>query len=185
MKSGLAQDATKSAKSLAQAVARQMAQEPLEILKNASSQVTGEEVHSSPETAQFQPQSSEDQQKLLNNQKELQDKMKTGRRMEALERELEDIHKQDLFKDLQAKISDGMDVPLENYEELTMEQKQVLKAQMEAVKFQKQQAAYNEAQGGGSLFGSAKKSRKMGGGGQKGQAQKEQTRVEKPVPPSG
>ncbi len=186
MKPGLAQDATKSAKSLAQAVARQMAQEPLEILKSASSQVTGEAIHMSPEVQpQIQPQSSEDQQKLLNNQKELQDKMKASRRMEALERELEDMHKQDLFRDLQAKIAEGIEVPLENYEELTMEQKQVLKAQMEAVKFQKQQAAYNESQGGGSLFGSAKKNRKMGGGGQKGQAQKEQTRVEKPVPPSG
>lgn len=185
MKSALAQDTTKSAKSLAQQIARQMAQEPLEVLKNASSQVTGQEVSRSQENYS-QPASGEDQNKLINHQQELQDKMKASRRMEALARELEDMHKQDLFKDLQAKISEGMEVPLENYEELTIEQKQVLNAQMEAVKFQKQQAEYNQAQSeGGSLFGSAKKSRKMGGGGQKGAAQKEQTRVEKPVPPSG
>lgn len=184
MKSALAQDTTKSAKSLAQQIARQMAQEPLEILKNASSQVTGQEV-AKPQENNSRPASVDDQNKLVGHQQELQDKMKASRRMEALARELEDMHKQDLFRDLQAKISEGMEVPLENYEELTMEQKQVLKAQMEAVKFQKEQAEYNQAQAeGGSLFGSSKKSRKMGGG-QKQQAQKEQTRVEKPVPPSG
>ena len=55
---------------------------------------------------------------------------------------------------------------------------------MEAVKYQKQQTEYMESQSGGSLFGSAKKGRKMRGG-QKGEAEKQQTRVEKPVPPSG
>lgn len=184
MKSALAQDTTKSAKSLAQQIAKQMATEPLEILKNASSQITGQEIQKSLENYS-QPQSVDGQKKIINSQQELQDKMKGTRRMEALARELEDMHKQDLFRDLQAKISEGEDVPLENYEELTMEQKQVLKAQMEAVKFQEQQAEYSQAQTeDGSLFGPAKKSRKMGGG-QKQQAQKEQTRVEKPVPPSG
>lgn len=180
----LAQNTTKSAKSLAQDIARKMAQEPLEILKNASSQVTGQEV-AKPQENYSQPQTPDDQKKLINSQQELQDKMKSSRRMEAFARELEDMHKQDLFRDLQGKISEGIEVPLEDYSELTMEQKQVLKAQMEAVKFQKDQAEYNQSQAeGGSLFGSSKKNRKMGGG-QKQQAQKEQTRVEKPVPPSG
>lgn len=182
MKSGLAQNTTKSVKSLAQQIAKQMAQEPLEILKNASSQVTGQEVQRPPENYS-QPQTPDDQKKLINSQQELQDKMKASRRMEAFARELEDMHKQDLFRDLQGKISEGIEVPLEDYSELTMEQKQVLKAQMEAVKFQKDQAEYNESQKGFQLPAS-KKGRKMGGG-QKGQAEKEQTRVEKPVPPSG
>ncbi|HKC04318.1 MAG TPA: hypothetical protein VKC54_00380 [Patescibacteria group bacterium] len=183
MNSGLAQDATKSAKSLAQQVARQMAREPLEVLRNVSTQVTGVEASRPPE-AQPIPQTQEEQVKLIHHQNELQDNMKSSRRMEALERELGDIHKQDLFKDLQAKIAEGVEVPLEDYSELSMEQKQVLKAQMEAVTFQKKQQEYAESQQGGSLFGSAKKGRKMGGG-QKEAAQKEQTRVEKPVPPSG
>lgn len=183
MKTGLAQNTTKSAKSLAQQIARQMAQEPLEVLKNASSQVTGIEAPRSPESAS-PPQNQEDQSKLVHYQQELQDKMKSSRLMEALERELGDIHKQDLFKDLQAKIAEGIEVPLEDYSELTMEQKQVLKAQMEAVAYQKAQQEYAESQTGGSLFGSSKKGRKMGGG-QKQEAEKQQTRVEKPVPPSG
>lgn len=172
-----------TARDLAKQVARQMAQEPLEILKEASGQVTGQEFPPSPD-APRPPQTVEEQQKLMAHQEELRDKMQAGRRMEAFQRELDEIRKQNLFKDLQAKIAEGQDVPIEDYGELSMEQKQVLKAQMEAVTFQKKQAEYNEAQGGGALFGSAKKGRKMGGG-QKHEAEKQQTRVEKPVPPSG
>lgn len=172
-----------SARDLAQKIARQMAQEPLEVLKTASGQVTGQEVSPSPDSPR-PPQTQEEQQKLISHQEELHDKMKSGRMMEAFQRELDEIRKQNLFKDLQAKISEGQDVPLDDYGELSMEQKQVLKAQMEAVNFQKKQAEYNAAQESGPLFGSAKKGRKMGGG-QKQEAEKQQTRVEKPVPPSG
>jgi hypothetical protein len=64
-----------------------------------------------------------------------------------------------------------------------MEQKQVLKAQMEAVKYQREQAAYAQSQEGfqtpvskrGRRFGTTRKE----------EAQKEQTHIEKPVPPSG
>lgn len=180
--SGTAKQVGQSAKDLAQKIARQMAQEPLEVLKTASSQVTGEEMQKSPENHST-PQTSEDQTKLLHHQQEIQDKMKSTRRMEALERELTDIHKQDTFKDLQARVSAGEEIPIEDYSELSMEQKQVLKAQMEAVKFQKQQAAYNQSQEGFKMPGS-KKGRKMGSS-QKQEAEKQQTRVEKPVPPSG
>lgn len=178
-----AQQVGQSAKSLAQQIAKQMAREPLEILKTASSQVTGEEKQSSGEF-QPQPQTQEEQTKLIHHQQEIQDKMKSNRLLEAFERELGDIHKQDVFKDLQARITAGESVPLEDYSELSMEQKQVLKAQMEAVAYQKEQAGYAESQGGGKLFGTSKKGRKMGGG-QKQEAEKQQTRVEKPVPPSG
>jgi len=184
MKSPLAQSTAASAKSLAQQIAKQMAREPLEILKNATGQVTGEEIQKPGESQTQAPQTPEDQVKLQHHQQELQDKMKSTRRMEALERELGDIHKQDVFKDLQAKIAEGIEVPLEDYSNLTMEQKQVLRAQMEAVRFQKKQKEYAESQTGGSLFGTAKKGRKMGSS-QRQEAEKQQTRVEKPVPPSG
>lgn len=164
-------------KNLAQKIARQMAQEPLEILKTVKEQVgVSENIEQSPKP--------EDQTKLLHHQQEIQDKMKSSRLIEALERELGDIHKQDIFKDLQARITAGEIIPLEDYSELSMEQKQVLKAQMEAVTFQKKQTEYTETQRGGSLFGFAKKGRRMGSG-QKQEAEKQQTRVEKPVPPSG
>lgn len=183
MKSATLSSAGKSAKTLAQQIAKQMAREPLEVLKTASTQITGVEAPRPPETLPT-PQTAEDQAKFVHHQQELQDKMKSSRLMEALERELGDIHKQDVFKDLQSKIAEGVEVPLKDYPELSMEQKQVLKAQMEAVSYQKKQQEYAESQSGGSLFGSAKKGRKMGGG-QKAEAEKQQTRVEKPVPPSG
>ena len=161
-------------KKLAQKVAKQFTDESLEILKTASEQVTGNE---QVETPQEKPH-------IDNGQAELQDKMRTSRRMEAYQRELDDIRKQDVFRDLQRRISEGEEVPVNDYPELSTEQKQVLNAQMEAVKFQKKQAEYAESQSGGRLFGSAKKSRRMGQG-QKQEAEKHQTRVEKPVPPSG
>jgi len=176
-----------SARDLAQKIARQMAQEPIEILKDAGAQVAGGEQDSSrQEVRPLDSKNSEIRKQTLQNQQKLQDQMKSSRRMEALNAELNDIRKQDLFKDLQNKISQGIDVPIADYSELSIEQKQVLKAQMEAVKFQKQQAAYNQSRGG-ALTSSAKPSRRMGAGqrGQKAEAEKQQTRVEKPVPPSG
>jgi len=170
-------------KKLAQTVAKQLAQEPLEILKSASAQVTGVETQRPQENYQ-QPQNPDNQTKMVQHQQELQDKMRSSRRMEAYQRELEDIRKQDVFKKLQERISQGEEVPLQDFSELSMEQKQVLNAQMEAVRFQKKQAEYMESQNSGGLFGSAKKSRRMGSS-QKQEAQKQETRVEKPVPPSG
>lgn len=186
MKPNLAQSATKSAKTLAQQIAKQVRDESTEILRTATSQVTGNEKPFNPETS-GPPQTEDQQAKLISHQQELQDKMKSSRLMEAFKRELEDIHKQDLFKDLQERISMGEDVPIENYPELSMEQRQVLNAQKEAVTYQRKQAEYMQSQESGPLFGSSKKGRKMGAGnkGQKGEAEKQQTRVEKPVPPSG
>jgi hypothetical protein len=174
-----AKQAGQSARDLAQRIAKQMAREPLEVLKNAEEQVVNPEA-----PAEVSPQNqNENQQKALENQQKTQDKMKSTRRMEALETELKDIHKQDLFKDLQGKIAQGTSIPLEDYPDLSMEQKQVLKAQMEAVKYQREQATYVQSQEGfntpvskrGRRFGTTRKE----------EALKEQTHVEKPVPPSG
>jgi hypothetical protein len=178
------QNAGQSARGLAQKIARQMAEEPLEVLKNAGGQIIGTETQKTQENSS-QNQNPEDQAKIIQHQNELQDRAKSGRRMEALNQELKDIHKQDLFKDLQGKISQGIEVPIEDYPELSMEQKQVLKAQMEAVKYQKQQAEYNESQRGTPSIIS-KPSRRFGAErSQKAEAERQQTRVEKPVPPSG
>lgn len=173
-----------TARDLAQKIAKQIAEEPGELLKNAENQIAGEEMLAARENPQS-GQKSDAQAKNREHQMEVQDKLKAGRRMEAYQRELDDMRKQDLFKDLQNKIAQGVEVPLENYAELSVEQKQVLNAQMEAVKFQKQQAKYNEQQGGlPSVI--SKPSRRFGAGkSQKAEAEREQTRVEKPVPPSG
>jgi hypothetical protein len=174
-----AKQAGQSARDLAQKIAKQIAQEPLEVLKTAEEQVVNPEA-----PAAVSPQNpNEGREKALEDQQKTQDKMKSTRRMEALDAELKDIHKQDLFKDLQGKIAQGIIVPLENYSELSMEQKQVLKAQTEAVKYQRDQAAYVQSQEGFKIPVS-KRGRRFGQT-RKEEAQKEQTHVEKPVPPSG
>lgn len=177
MPNPIASSVGSSAKTLAQQIAKQMAREPLELLTNAREQATGEELSGQPDslTARQPVNQVEDQQKQLHEQMSAQDKMKSNRLIEALNRELDDIHKQKIFKELQERIMNGEEVPLEEYTELSMDQKQVLRAQMEAVKIQRQNMAVTESV---PLFGSSKPDRRMG---QKNQAKKEQTRVEKPV----
>jgi hypothetical protein len=178
---GLAQDTTQSAKSLAQQVAKQMAREPLETLKDVKEQVTGVKI--SEQQSVKNADDSENQKKLVEHQNDLQDRMKSSRRMEALDRELEEIRKQKLFSDLQRRISEGEEIPLEDYPELSMEQKQVPKAQMEAVRVQMENA---KSENGKSFVEPAsKKGRQLFNFGKKQAVKNEQTRVEKPVPPSG
>ena len=176
MTNPIASSVGSSAKTLAQQIAKQMAQEPLEILKDAREQTTGETL-----SGQSVSQSV-DQPKILHEQQELQDKMKSNRLIEALNRELEDIHKQKIFKELQEKIMNGEFVALEEYTELSLEQKQVLKAQMEAVQNQRSIQSANQNVGVPSI--NSKPSRRFGAG-QKQQAKKEETRVEKPIQNSG
>jgi hypothetical protein len=174
-----AKQAAKTTKDLAQKIARQMAQEPFEVLKKAETQVAGEQVSGEP---QVETSKQENQQKIAQNQKELQDKAKSSRRMEALQREVEDIRKQKLFKELQNKITAGEEVALENYPELSMEQKQVLKAQMEAVKKQMLNAKY--ANDKSLVEPATKKGRQLFNFGKKTEMKREQTHVEKIIPPS-
>lgn len=174
------QNTAKNAQDLAQKIARQVAQEPLEILKGAKDQMIGVETTRQPENKT--PEQSSGQQEKIIEQQKIQDNLKSQRRMEAYQRELEDIRKQDLFKSLQEKISHGIIIPLEDYPDLSMEQKQVLKAQMEAFK---NQLAKQQAAGQKTLeIPVSKKSRRFGTT-QKQEAQKQTTHVEKPVPPSG
>lgn len=173
MTNSIASNVGSSAKTLAQQIAKQMAREPLEILKDAREQVSNETLSGG--SSDQNSVQAVDQQKEIHEQQVLQDNMKSNRLIEALNRELEDIHKQKIFKEIQERIMNGEDVPLEEYTELTMEQKQVLNAQMEAVKVQRQNAAPKQSV---PLFGSSKPDRRMG---QKNQAKKEETRVEKPV----
>ena len=180
MKTGLAQDTSKSTKNLAQQVARQMAREPLEILKNAGDQLSNRQEVRPLDRGEATMVHEADPQKNINDAGVLNDKLKSTRLVEALNREIGDIQKQDLFKDLQRRITEGESVPIEDFQELSFEQRDVLKAQMEAYQNQKlNMKNQNESK---SLFGSSKPNRKIG---QKQAAQKEQTRVEKPVPPSG
>lgn len=161
---------------------QQIKQEPLELLRTATKQVTGSE-NIQNQRPEVPPASTGETESTLGGQDEQNYKKqvaeKDGRHLQALEAELKDIRRQKLFNELMKRIQSGEDVPLEEFTELSFEQKDVLKAQIQAVKTRNSQPVTNQLP---EL--SLKRGRKMGGG-QKGAAKKEQTRVEKPVPPSG
>ncbi len=161
-------------KNLAQKIAKQIAQEPFEILKESKEQITGTEVPGEKEI-------SENKQKFDMAKEELNDKAKSSRRMEAYQRELTDIQKDELFKDLQRRIAQGGEIPIGDYPGLSLEQKQVLKAQMEAVKNRGLQnvADIPLAQP------AAKRGRRLFNFGRKQEVKRQQQRVENIVPPSG
>ena len=157
----------------AQKIAKQLAQEPLEILKTAREQVVGNRSEES--RIREEPKAPDFQSKL-------QDKIKSSRKMEAFQRELADIRKGELFKDLQRRIAQGEEISLQDYPELSLEQKQVLKAQMEAVKAQ----MLNAKNTNDKLLQepAAKKGRRLFNFGKKQEVKRQQTRVENVVPPS-
>lgn len=169
-----------SAQNLAKQAAKQIAREPFEILKTAQEQVEGAETPQQPEG---QSAASQEQNKRAEEQQKQADKLRSVRQVEALNRELTDIHKQDLFSDLQKKISEGAEVPLEDYPELSLEQKQVLNAEMKAVREQMENA--KSANEKSFVEPAVKKGRQLFNFGKKTEMKREQTRVEKPVPPSG
>ena len=129
-------------------MAGQMIGEPFEILKTAKRQVTGQEskpTQEQPSNARTTTQKTptESTKTNLTGAVEL-DREKSRRRIEAHRRELESIKSQKTFEELQKRISEGEDLPIENFSELSMEQKQVLRAQIEAVKTKMQTAQQSE-----------------------------------------
>lgn len=157
--------------------AQQMASEPLELLKNAARQISPEELGYKDKNDESEQVNSANVSQEENYKKQVAEQ--DGRHLQALESELKDIRRQKLFNELMKRIQEGEDVSLEEFTELSYEQRDVLKAQIQAVKTRNSQPVTTQLP---EL--SLKHGRKMGGG-QKGAAKKEQTRVEKPVPPSG
>jgi len=164
-----------SAKSLAQQAVKQIAREPWEILEGAGKQIAG--VEQPPHTENSPPVPVPDEARLQE-----QDKAQSSRIIEALDRELIEIERQRIFNELQRKIQEGQEVFLNDITKLSYEQKDVLKAQIETIKAQK-----NQMQNNGTVQEPvAKLSRRFTfGKGAKAQAQREQTKTERPLPPSG
>lgn len=170
-----AKQVSQTAGVLAKNVVKNATEESLEILKEGGRQVAG---ISSSEADQKVPR----KQEYNLTESYANDKVRSSRLIGALQKEIEDIRKQDLVKELQTKISRGDEISLDDYHELGIEEKQVLKAQMEAYQIRKSQV-------GSESFKEvpvvrSKPSRRFGAG-QKHEAEKQQTRVEKPIPPSG
>ena len=170
-----------SAKTIAQQVAKQMVQEPMEILGGVGRQVVGME---QPGRSNEDPQPESNSQPQTENQTQLQqqDKIASARKIQDLDEEIRGIERQRVFNDLQRKIQEGQEVYLNDITELSYEQKDVLKAQMETIKAQKNQMQASQA----VQEPVSKPSRRFAfGKGAKSQALREQTKTERPLPPSG
>ena len=137
------QKTTKGSKKAAQQVAKQIARESSEILKTAGSQVTGREKTAINGQVSTPNTQSEVKPQQVNVPSEAELKVKKERLLNANRKELEQIRIQKIFKDIQKRISGEEEVPLENIEGLSMEQKQVLKAQIEAMKKRKAESQNN------------------------------------------
>ena len=144
MKPGIKVGAGKSARDLAKQAAKQIAREPLEILKQAGRQVGGEALR--PQTPQEGPQA----QGAEPVKPELKEKIKAQDRrlIQALEKEIEDIKAQ---------------------KEMAGQQEPQPKAEPQKPLVEP----------------STKPSRKLFSFGPKAQAERQKTRVEKPIPTSG
>lgn len=127
-----------TAKQTAINIAKQTARESSEFLKIAKEQVAPTENAKSgkePEAHEQSQKKEEDQ-----NKENIGNLREHSSFMGAYKQELEQIRKENLFKKLQKRIAEGEEIPLLNYvNELTSEQREVLKAQMEAVKVRREQ----------------------------------------------
>jgi hypothetical protein len=160
-------------KQTAKQIVKQIAQEPLEILKSVREQVSPtEQVPEQETTRETKPNESTPEEKAKKTAQE-------GRLMQAYEGEIEEIRRQELFKDLQRRISEGEDVPLEDFAGLRPEEKQVLEAQKQAVAARKAQGVGAQKETIPQIIG--KRGRKMFG---KVGLKREQTKVEMRQPPS-
>lgn len=171
----------KTTQNLVRQAAWQMAQEPLEVLKTARSQIGGREYGSPEPEINTAPPAGEPDTEVRKLQEE--EKTRTSSNLQRLESELLEIRRERILGQLQQKIAQGEEVYLENFPELSIEQSQVLRAEMEAVRLRKQQ---EELGRGKTLFEPAtKRPRGLLFGGPKLQAERQRTKVEKPIPPSG
>lgn len=155
---------------------RTITNEPLEILKTVRDQViTSENLFS---VNQENDISQNDSGIKDEEQYKKQIAERDSRHLEALETELKDIRRQKLFNEITQKVQSGVDVPIEEFSELSHEQKEVLKAQVEVIKKQKSETLNQDTD---LVEPASKKGRRFGSFGQKQAAERQQTRVEKPV----
>lgn len=157
-----------------------MGDEPIEILKAAKKQVGIKESASSSESSQGNYENNGQGQTDENLKEQIAESDKKN--LEDLQSKMEEIRRQKVFESLLARIQAGEDVPLEEFQELSYEQRDVLKAQLEAYKKRGQTVPNQQA----LVEPATKRSRRFGGfGRRKNAAEKQQTRVEMPLPPSG
>jgi hypothetical protein len=171
-----------TAKQAAIDTAKQIAREPLEVLRNMPGQAGQTEKPVNAELGEGGNFPGQDTKAAENAEKlKANDKAQAQRAIGILEREIEDIRRQKYLKDIQKKIESGEEVYLTDRPDLSDEQKRAFAAQAEAVKYRKSQAMAPRA----SLQSASKPGRRMGSDKKKGGVKQEQQRVENVKPPSG
>lgn len=139
-------------KTLAQQIAKQVAQEPLEVIKTGAAQVAGMEKPSSqPPPRQFAQSQSVPTQADIEILKQ-QDQARSKQLHENLEREIKEIREK-------------------------KKQEEILKAHAQAVPAQQNVQSLQPV--------ASKPSRKLFSFGQKADAERKKTRIERPLPPTG
>ena len=124
-----------TAKQVAINVAKQAAHEGNEIFKSAREQI----ITTSETPIKESPLDKGDSFKNLSNPSN-ESHPRNLSFLREYKQELDQIRRDNLFKELQRKIAEGEIIPLENYiNELSYEQREVLKAQMEAMKIRLEQ----------------------------------------------
>ena len=152
MISGIKSQVAGQTKTLAQQIAKQVAQEPLEVIKAGAAQVAGMEKPSSqPPPRQFsqsQPAPTQADIEVLRQQ----DQSRSRQLHENLEREIKEIREK-------------------------KNQERILKAQAQAAPVEQKVQSLEPV--------ASKPSRKLFSFGQKGDAERKKTRIERPLPPTG
>ena len=180
-----AQDIASQTKQNAIKMAQTLVQEPSEILKTAAGQIL-------PTSEENLPDKSNQSASFLNvseNGFSEEDKKKQEQvdmsRLRELEGELRQVRIEKTVRELQEKISNGEIVYLEEYPEIPVEQKQVLKAQMEAIAKRREEEVKAQAGQAVSEPSSRPSRRLFSFGGSKKHAEDLQKSRETRMPPSG
>ncbi len=151
-----------SSKLAAIKTAKQVAKEPFEILKTAPPQILGVEGKKAEQGGQMDTGNSEKaeesmpriREKKIEEEKDIQ---KSRNLKSAFEAELKDIHREEVFKKVQQTILAGEGVNVNDFPELSLEQKQVLNALKETVNTNSQ-----KGQDSGNILSEPKSKQKRG-----------------------
>ncbi len=179
-----AQNIASQIKSAPQDIAKKVAEETSEVLDDAIAQVLGskDKPNISPANGNEDFLDLEAKDSFSEEEKNRQ-KQADLSRLRELEAEIEKIRIEKTIKELQEKIMAGETVYLENYPEIPIEQKQVLKAQMEAVR--QRLLAQHQTQQPKPEPSTRPSRRLFGFGGSKKHAEDLQRSTETRMPPSG
>ena len=166
-----------------QDIAKKVLEETSEVLDEAAGQVLGsKDVNASSNGSINNPLGLQESPDFTEEEKNRR-KQADLSRLRELEAEIEKVRIEQEVKELQEKIMRGETVYLENYTDIPIEQKQVLKAQMEVVK---QRMTVQTASQDVKPEPSTKPSRRLFGfGGSKKHAEDLQRSTETRMPPSG